>query len=131
MMAAVKHKDSRAELALRRELHARGVRYRLHARDIFGCPDIVVRKRAVAVFVDGDFWHGNAHRRRGLNRLEDLFPSNREFWVAKISRTMERDREVTARLQADGWQVVRLWEEDVLRAPTLAADGVEHLLRGS
>jgi DNA mismatch endonuclease (patch repair protein) len=130
-MAAVKHKDSRAELALRRELHARGVRYRLHARDIFGCPDIVVRKRGVAVFVDGDFWHGNAHQRRGLKSLEDLFPSNKEFWVAKIYRTMERDREVTARLQAAGWQVVRLWEEDVLKAPTFAADSVERLLRGS
>ncbi len=131
MMAAVKHKDSRAELALRRELHARGVRYRLHARDVLGCPDIVVRKRGVAVFVDGDFWHGNAHVRRGLDSLEDLFPSNKEFWVSKIRRTMERDREVTAELQATGWQVVRLWEEDVLEAPVLAADSVEHLLRGS
>lgn len=130
-MAAVKHKDSRAELALRRELHARGVRYRLHARDVLGCPDIVVRKRGVAIFVDGDFWHGNAHHRRGLKGLEDLFPTNTEFWVGKIHRTMERDREVTARLKAAGWKVVRLWEEDVLKAPALAADRVEHLLRGS
>jgi DNA mismatch endonuclease, patch repair protein len=130
-MAAVKHKDSRAELALRRELHARGVRYRLHARDVLGCPDIVVRKRSVAVFVDGDFWHGNAHNRRGLDRLEDLFPSNKEFWVPKIRRTMERDREVTTELQAAGWQVVRLWEEDVLEDPIAAADMVECLLRGS
>jgi DNA mismatch endonuclease, patch repair protein len=130
MMAAVKHKGSRAELALRRELYARGVRYRLHARDILGCPDIVVRKRGVAVFVDGDFWHGNAHVRRGLDSLEDLFPSNKEFWVPKIRRTMERDREVTAELRAAGWHVVRLWEEDVLEDPVVAADAVECLLRG-
>lgn len=130
MMAAVKHKDSRAELALRRELHARGVRYRIHAKDVLGCPDIVVRKRGVAVFVDGDFWHGNAHNRRGLKSLEDLFPSNKEFWVPKIRRTMERDRQVTAELEATGWQVVRLWEEDVLEAPKAAADTVEYLLRG-
>lgn len=130
MMAAVKHKDSRAELALRRELHARGVRYRIHARDVLGCPDIVVRKRAVAVFVDGDFWHGNAHNRRGLERLEDLFPSNKEFWVPKIRRTMERDSEVTAELRATGWLVARLWEEDILDAPMVAADAVECLLRG-
>ncbi len=81
--------------------------------------------------MDGDFWHGNAHVRRGLDNLEDLFPSNKEFWVPKIRRTMERDREVTAELQATGWQVVRLWEEDVLEAPALAADSVEHLLRGN
>lgn len=130
-MAAVKHKDSRAELALRRELHARGVRYRLHARDVLGCPDIVVRKRGVAVFVDGDFWHGNAHVRRGLSSLEDLFPSNKEFWVPKIQRTMERDREVTAELRATGWHVVRLWEEDILEAPIAAADTVELALRGT
>lgn len=130
-MAAVKHKDSRAELALRRELHARGLRYRLHARDIVGCPDIVVRKRGVAVFVDGDFWHGNAHHRRGLARLEDLFPNNTEFWVAKIRRTMERDREVTVELRAGGWQVIRLWEEDVLEAPREAANAVERVLRGA
>ncbi len=89
-----------------------------------------MRKRGVAVFVDGDFWHGNAHNRRGLKSLEDLFPSNKEFWVPKIHRTMERDREVTATLQANGWQVVRLWEEDVLEAPALAADRVERLIRG-
>ncbi len=129
-MAADKHKDSRAELVLRRELHARGVRYRLHARDILGHPDIVVRKRGVAVFVDGDFWHGNAHHRRGLERLEDLFPSNKEFWVPKIRRTMERDREVTDELRATGWHVIRLWEEDVLKDPVLAANAVECLLRG-
>ncbi len=129
-MAAVKHKDSRAELALRRELHARGVRYRLHARDVLGCPDIVVRKRGVAVFVDGDFWHGNAHVRRGLDSLEDLFPSNKEFWVPKIHRTMERDREVTVELEAAGWNVVRLWEQDVLEDPVVAADAVEPLMRG-
>ncbi len=129
-MAAVKPKDSRAELTLRRELHARGLRYRLHAKDVLGCPDIVVRKRGLAVFVDGDFWHGNAHNRRGLPNLEDLFPSNTEFWVAKILRTVERDRQVTEELRAAGWRVIRLWEEDVLSAPTKAADTVEYALRG-
>ncbi len=130
MMAAVKNKNSLAELVLRRELHARGVRYRLHAKDVLGCPDIVVRKRSVAVFVDGDFWHGNAHKRRGLAKLDDLFPTNKEFWVAKISRTMTRDLEVTDQLTADGWRVVRLWEQDILDAPVVAADLVEGMLRG-
>lgn len=128
-MAAVKNKDSRAELALRRELHARGLRYRLHGRDVTGCPDLVVRSRRVAVFVDGDFWHGNAHRLRGLDRLEDLFPTNREFWKAKIARNVERDRKVTAALKASGWRVVRLWESDVLQSPTEAADRVEAALQ--
>jgi DNA mismatch endonuclease (patch repair protein) len=129
MMAAVRNRDSRAELALRRELHRRGLRYRLHAPDVTGKPDLVVRSRRVAVFVDGDFWHGNAHRLRGLERMEDLFPSNREWWMRKLRRNVERDREVTTALKAQGWRVVRVWESEVLADPGGAADRVEAALR--
>src|SRR6266545_5930070 len=129
MMAAVRNKDSKAELALRRELHARGVRFRLHARDVPGRPDIVIRKYRLAVFVDGDFWHGNAWRRRGLERLEDDFNVNREFWVAKIRRNMERDREVTQRLKADGWTVIRFWESSLRQDISGAADLVEGAIK--
>jgi DNA mismatch endonuclease, patch repair protein len=129
MMAAVRNKDSKAELALRRQLHARGLRYRLHARDVPGRPDLVMRKYRLAVFVDGDFWHGNAWKVRGLARFEDQFPTNRDFWVAKIRRNMQRDQEVTAALVANGWTVVRLWESEVLASPTGAADRVQRALR--
>jgi DNA mismatch endonuclease (patch repair protein) len=131
MMSAVRGKDSKAEVTLRRELHRRGLRYRLHARDVFGNPDLVVRSRKVAVFVDGDFWHGNAHRLRGLDRLEDLFPTNREWWMKKLRRNMERDREVTATLRSNGWCVVRIWESDVLADLARAADAVETAIRAS
>jgi DNA mismatch endonuclease (patch repair protein) len=131
MMSAIRGKDSKAEIALRRELHRRGLRYRLHARDVLGKPDLVVRSRKVAVFVDGDFWHGNAHRLRGLDRLEDLFPTNCEWWMKKLRRNMERDREVTTTLRSDGWQVVRVWESDVLSNPARTADIVEAAMRVS
>ena len=129
MMAAVRNKDSKAELALRRALHARGVRYRLHAPDVLGRPDVVIRSKRLAVFVDGDFWHGNAHRLRGLDRLEDLFPNRTDWWMAKLTKTMARDRHVTAELTAQGWTVVRIWESDVLAAPDDAADRVVAALR--
>ena len=129
MMAAVRNKNSRAELALRRALHARGVRYRLHAKDVVGKPDIVVRKYRLAVFVDGDLWHGNAWRVRGLSRLEDLFPSRTDWWVAKIRRNVARDGEVSERLATDGWTVVRLWESDVLADPIAASARVIDALR--
>jgi DNA mismatch endonuclease, patch repair protein len=131
MMAAVRNKDSKAELALRRTLHARGLRFRLHARDLPGRPDLVIRKYRLAVFVDGDFWHGNAWRVRGLARFEDQFPTNQEFWVAKITRNMERDREVTAALVADGWRVIRLWESEVLDDPAGAAERVHQAIRSA
>jgi len=124
MMAAVRGKDSKAELALRRALHARGLRYRLHAADVFGHPDLVIRSRRLAVFVDGDMWHGNEHRRRGLSSLADLFPTRTEWWVAKIERNVQRDQEVNARLKADDWTVVRVWESEVLQDPQKAADKV-------
>jgi DNA mismatch endonuclease, patch repair protein len=129
VMAANRAKNSRVELSLRRELHARGVRFRLHARDLPGRPDIVIRKYRLAIFVDGDFWHGNAWRRRGLQKLEDDFNVNREYWVAKIRRNMERDREVTQQLQDDGWTVIRLWESSLRHDLTGAADIVEEALR--
>jgi DNA mismatch endonuclease (patch repair protein) len=127
-MTAVKAKDSRAELALRRELHRRGFRFRLHARDLPGRPDIVFRSRRVAVFVDGDFWHGNSWRLRGLPSLEAQFPSRTEWWSAKIRRNMERDEEVSSALVADGWSVVRAWESDVLADADAVADRVQQVL---
>jgi DNA mismatch endonuclease (patch repair protein) len=130
MMARVRNKDSKAELALRRALHALGVRYRLHAPDVLGKPDLVIRSAKLAVFVDGDLWHGNPQevRRRGRASLAELFPSRTEWWVAKIERTMARDREVTDTLRAAGWTVVRLWEHDVLLDPLSAALGVQEQL---
>jgi DNA mismatch endonuclease (patch repair protein) len=123
MMAAVRNKDSKAELRLRRALHAAGLRYRLHATDVPGRPDIVIRSRRLAVFVDGDMWHGNPEevKRRGRESLADLFPSRTDWWVAKIERNVARDREVTEKLQREGWTVVRLWEHDVLVDPAAAA----------
>lgn len=129
-MSAVRSKDSKAEMALRRTLHARGMRYRLHAPDVIGRPDIVIRSRRLAVFVDGDMWHGNEHKRRGLSCLADLFPTRTEWWASKIERNMMRDREVTEQLTAAGWTVVRIWESEVLEDPDRAADRVADVFHG-
>ena len=94
-----------------------------------GHPDVVIRKYRLAVFVDGDMWHGNEHIRRGLPNLEALFPTNTEFWCRKIRRNMERDHEVNAALRSDGWRIVRLWATDVLASPEDAATTVERSVR--
>src|SRR2546423_772947 len=106
MMAAVKNKNSRAETLLRAALWRRGLRYRKHARRLTGWPDIVFGPARTCVFVDGDFWHGNAWRLRALPNLEAQFPNRRRWWVRKINRNMERDAEVTAALRRDGWKVL-------------------------
>jgi DNA mismatch endonuclease (patch repair protein) len=123
IMSRVKHKNTKPELALRRALHARGARYRLHAADVLGKPDVVVRWRKLAVFIDGDLWHGNPHEweRRGRDTLADMFPSHTRWWVDKIERNVARDLFVTTQLRSMGWTVVRLWESDVMRDPAAAA----------
>ena len=123
-MAAVRNSNTKAELVLRRALHALGIRYRIQARDVFGRPDIVIRKYRIAVFVDGDLWHGNEHIRRGLPSLEAMFPTNTQFWCHKIRRNMQRDAEVNSRLRGDGWLVFRFWATDVLTDADQAAQAV-------
>jgi len=115
IMSRVRSKDTRPEMLVRRELWRRGYRYRLHRRDLPGRPDLVFGPARVAVFVDGDFWHGNAGRVRELDSLADLFPSNTEWWVNKIEANMARDERVTSELEELGWLVIRAWESDILR----------------
>jgi DNA mismatch endonuclease, patch repair protein len=124
IMRRVKSTDSAAEVLLRRELHRRGFRFRLHARDLPGKPDLVFRSRRVVVFIDGDFWHGRQWITRGLPSLSAQFHSNRSYWVTKISRTVQRDRHVNAELERLGWTVIRVWESDILRNPAVCADHV-------
>jgi DNA mismatch endonuclease (patch repair protein) len=107
-------KGTLAELLLRHRLWAQGLRYRVHGKDLPGKPDIVFRRQRLVVFVDGDFWHG----RDWPNRVEKLKRgTNADYWIAKIAYNMERDRTHNDQLQASGWQVLRLWETDVLRSP--------------
>jgi len=96
---------------------------------VLGRPDLVIRKDRIAVFIDGDFWHGNAWRLRGLPSLEALFPTRTEWWTSKIRRNMERDQRVTSTLRDDGWMVLRIWESEVLDDPVSAAEHVMAAIR--
>lgn len=114
-MARIRSRDMKPELALRHALWAAGFRgYRKNLRGVPGTPDVAFTKRKVAVFVDGDFWHGRDWA-SARSRLEH--GSNPVFWISKIERNMERDREVDAKLRSFGWTVVRLWGSDVLSDP--------------
>ena len=83
----------------------------------------------MAVFVDGDFWHGNAWRVRELSSLSDLFPTNTDWWVTKIERNIERDHRVTEKLEAAGWAVLRIWESDILVDPSPAVTRIAQLVK--
>lgn len=128
IMRSVRNTDTVAELALRRRLWRNGLRYRVRS-NLIGKPDIVFPRDRLAVFVDGDFWHGNSWRVRGLASLEAQFPNNTEWWVKKITGNVARDQAVTEALEASGWCVLRLWESSVLDDPNRAAEMVFRILR--
>lgn len=130
IMSAVRNRDTGPELRLRHELHRRGLRYRLHPR-IFGRPDLVFPRAKVAVFVDGDLWHGNTWRIRGAKSFESYLAdrAHSDFWREKITRNMTRDQEVNRQLDAAGWLVVRVWESDIKANVAGAADQVEVRVR--
>lgn len=123
-MRRVRGKDTSCELALRRELHRRGLRYRLNAR-LPGKPDLVFVSARVAVFVDGCFWHGCPQHCR-------VPATNREYWRRKIARNAERDKAASKALRAEGWRVIRVWEHRVKSPAGLraAAGAIERVVRG-
>ncbi len=120
-MANVRSEDTGIELAVRRAVHARGLRFRKNVRGLPGTPDIVFAGPRVVVFVDGDFWHGWR------------FPAWRHklapYWVEKIEGNRRRDRRNFARLRRSGWLVLRVWEHDVLGDIEKVADRIESVVR--
>jgi DNA mismatch endonuclease (patch repair protein) len=103
-MAAIRSKDTKPELIIRRGLHALGYRYRLHPAELPGKPDLVLPKHCAVIFVHGCFWHGHDC---------PLFrwPANREeFWRAKIHGNVERDQRNEAAFRAGGWRIATVWE---------------------
>lgn len=124
-MRQVKNKDSEIEITLRKELWRRGLRYRKNVKTITGKPDIVFKGKKVAVFCDSEFWHGYDWEHRNLE-----IKSRREFWVPKIERNMKRDREVSEKLEADGWIVLRFWGRQIKKNTAGCADIIERALAG-
>lgn len=116
-----KSQDTKPEILLRQALHKRGARFRLHRRLAKGCtPDLVLPKHGIAVFVDGDFWHGcprhfPARSPRGPNA---------GLWAEKFLATQVRDARAVLLAQDQGWSVVRLWECEVIADPDNAAASV-------
>jgi DNA mismatch endonuclease (patch repair protein) len=115
-MSAIRSSENQTEVALRKALHARGLRYRKYVQGLVGKPDIVFVRAKVAVFVDGDFWHARVLREGGISALQSILRTPRQsYWIDKFDRRMKRDDYVTMTLESEGWKVIRLWESDVKR----------------
>jgi len=107
-MQAVKNKNSKIETALAHSLWALGYRYRKNDKNIYGKPDICFRKYKIAIFVDGEFWHG-----KNWEIKKNDHKSNQAFWHQKIERNIARDIEVNKKLLDDGWKVLRFWGKEI------------------
>lgn len=107
IMSKIKAKNTRAEVILRKELWKLGIRgYRIHY-NLPGKPDIVFISTKLAIFIDGDFWHGYL-----WNNMGKIPPKN--YWQGKIEKNMLRDQRINIELQNMGWKVIRIWEHEIL-----------------
>lgn len=124
-MQANRSRDTQPELAVRKLLHARGLRYRVAAAPVPGLrrrADIVFTRQRIAVFIDGCFWHGcTEHGRRS-------FQHNVHYWPVKIATNVARDLDTTKRLSAAGWSVLRYWEHE---SPVDIAMEIEHVVKNA
>lgn len=104
-MSRIRGKNTKPEILVRKGLHARGFRFRLHNKKLPGSPDIVLPKYGVAIMVNGCFWHGHKGCRYATEPKTNI-----EFWETKIARNLHRDEVTTAHLEALGWTVITVWE---------------------
>ena len=107
-MSRIKGKNSKPELLLRKALWAQNLRYGIHAKELPGRPDIVIKKYKLAIFVDGEFWHGHQWEKN-----KERIRSNRDFWIPKIERNIQKDGICKRQLQELGFTVFRFWSGDI------------------
>ena len=120
-MSRIRGKNTKPEILVRKGLHARGFRFRLHNKKLPGSPDIVLPKYGVAIMINGCFWHGH----KGC-RYATKPKTNVEFWETKIARNRHRDEVTNAHLEALGWHVITVWECE-LRGKSIVASRLDAL----
>ena len=108
-MKAVRSRDTTSEVRLRKALWHKGIRYRKNYKKLPGSPDIVILKCHIAIFVDGDFWHAKNYEKYPGEQIQ----SNKQYWIKKLKRNVERDKEINDKLTELGWLVLRFWESDI------------------
>ncbi|MFR6640175.1 MAG: very short patch repair endonuclease [Christensenellales bacterium] len=123
-MQRVKSKDSEIEKILRNALWNKGYRYRKNVKDVFGHPDIVFKSKKVAIFCDSEFWHGYDWERK-----KNEIKTRQDFWIPKIERNMQRDKEVNTKLSEEGWTVLRFWGTEIKKQTENCVKEIEKCIK--
>jgi len=113
VMTSIRGKNTKPELMIRKMLWSRGVRYRIHDRTVFGSPDVSIKKKKLAIFIDGCFWHG-------CSTCFKEPKTNVGFWRSKIENNKNRRMIVKKELRKQKWKVVEIWEHDIKNKPDFA-----------
>jgi len=108
IMGKIRGKNTKPELAFRKALWQSGYRYRIDYKKLIGKPDIALKKYKTVIFIDGEYWHGHNWEER-----KEKIKTNREFWIPKIERNIQRDQEVNQALKDKGYTVFRFWETEI------------------
>ena len=109
-MSSIRGKNTKPEIAIRKLLWSKGIRYRIHNRSIFGTPDIAIKKNKLAIFVDGCFWHG-------CRKCYREPKTNVEYWRNKILNNKKRRKNVKSALKSEGWNILEFWEHEIKSNP--------------
>ena len=123
-MQANKSKGTKPEQMLAKAMWTLGLRYRRNSKTIFGKPDFSFTRYKIAVFIDGEFWHG-----KNWQHKKERIKSNREFWISKIEYNICHDIEVTSRLENEGWTVLRFWGNDIIKYTTDYAEIIWEIIQ--
>ena len=123
-MQRVKSKDKEKEKILRNALWNKGYRYRKNVKDVFGHPDIVFKSKKVAIFCDSEFWHGYDWERK-----KNEIKTRQDFWIPKIERNMQRDKEVNMKLSEEGWTVLRFWGTEIKKQTENCVKEIEKCIK--
>ena len=111
-MSRIRGKDTGIDMKIRKELYQMGIRYRCNSKFIYGHPDISFKKYKIAVFCDSEFWHGY-----NFEENKEKIKSHLEYWIPKIERNIERDKEVNEKLLSQGYLVLRFWGNEINKDP--------------
>lgn len=110
IMSKIRSKNTKAELIVFRELRKRKINFQRHYKKCVGCPDIAVPSKKIAVFIDGDFWHG-----KNFTKTQKRLP--KKYWREKIRMNIIRDKRNRVKLKNQGWKILRIWESEIIKNP--------------
>jgi DNA mismatch endonuclease (patch repair protein) len=112
-MSHIHSSDTKPEVFFRKALWKWGIRYRKNVKNLFGTPDIAIKKYKIVIFIDGDFWHGNDWKKKHFLSQDKLLSTYSDYWQNKIRRNMERDKKVKKYYENIGWTILRFWTSEI------------------